>query len=182
MDLQTESARAPGDRLPDPSEADDPEHGAVHVPPQVLVDVPARPSTAAQVRLRLPRPARRGQDEQEGEVGGRLVEHARRVAHRDAELGRGVEVDVVVADGDVRDDAQAWRARRKHGGVDAIREQRDDRVGVGRERDDLVVAEACVPVGLDELVAGFRERVEAAGWQAARDQDARQSRFSARCS
>ena len=38
-------------------------------------------------RLRLPTRAARRQDQEEGEIGGRLVEHAGRVAHRDPERG-----------------------------------------------------------------------------------------------
>ena len=79
----------PRHRLADAAVAHDPERGAVHVGAQVLRDRPARPAVAAEVALGLGRQSGRGEDQQEGEVGGGLVEHARRVAHRDAALGRG---------------------------------------------------------------------------------------------
>ena len=47
------------------------------------------PAAGAQVGLGLGRQPRRSEDQQEREVGGRLVEHAGRVAHRDAVLARG---------------------------------------------------------------------------------------------
>jgi hypothetical protein len=180
--LHAEAGGAASYGLADAAEADDAQHGAVHVAPQVLVDVPARPATGAQVGFRLPRASRRREDEQEGEVGGRLVQHTGRVAHGDAVVGCGLEVDVVVTDGDVGHDAQPGRARREHSGVDAIREQADDRVDFRRQRDDLVVREAALPVRLDQGVADLGERFEAAGREPARDQDARQSGVSARCS
>ena len=95
------------------------------------------------------------EDQEEGEVGCGPVEHAGCVAHRDAVRGRGADVDVVVAHGHVRDDAQlpTARARVEHLGIDAIGEQRDDRVDFCRIRDQFVVRVRHV-VGLrtDELV------------------------------
>ena len=52
--------------------------------PRYCVDAPARPRAGAQVALGVGREPRRREDQQEREVGGRLVEHTRRVAHDDA--------------------------------------------------------------------------------------------------
>ncbi len=61
---------------------------------------------------RLGQPARRGQQQRERQVRGRVGEHIRRVADRDASpRGRG-EVDVVVADRVVGDRSQAAGRRR----------------------------------------------------------------------
>ncbi len=179
--LHAEAGGAPGDRLPDATEADDAEDGAVHVAPEVLVDVPARPSPGAQVGLRLPDLPRRRQDQQEREIGGRVVEHTGCVGDRDAVGGGGVEVDVVVPDRDRGDDLHPGAARRQHGVVDLIGQPTDDRVDSRCLMDDLVVRERPVAVGLDELVAGFDQRVQPVR-EPARDQDARQTRVSARCS
>ena len=88
----------------------------------------------AQVGLGRRREPRRREDQQEREVGRRLVEHARRVADRDAARRRRGDVDVVVADRDVRDDAQSGRAGGEHRVVDRVGEQADERVDVRRRR------------------------------------------------
>jgi hypothetical protein len=94
-------------------------------------------------------------------------------------LGGSVDVDVVVPDSDVRHHLQAGRARGEHGGVDPVGEQTHDRVHFGRHADELVVREAALAIGLDELVAGFDQRIHPAG-EPARDQNARQPGVSAR--
>ena len=57
----------------------------VHVDAVVSVEAAAFPPPAAEVGFGLRRATGRREDEEEGEVGGGVVEHARRVAHRDAE-------------------------------------------------------------------------------------------------
>src|SRR5205823_8179009 len=88
---------AASDRATDATETDEAERGRVHVDTEEVADVEAGPATAAQVGLGVGGAARRGEEQQEGEVGGGLVEHTRRVAHRDAEVACGGDVDVVVA-------------------------------------------------------------------------------------
>ena len=70
------------------------------------------------------------------------------------------DVDVVVADRDVRDDAQAaGRAGREHVGVDLVGEHRDDRVDLARVREQLVGRERrVVGVRADELVRRRADR------------------------
>ena len=164
---------AAGDRLADAAEPDEPERRAVHVAAEVLHDPPALPAVAAQVGFGVVREAGRGEDQQEREVGGGLVEHARRVADRDAELGGRGDVDVVVADRDVRDDPQppAGGAGFEHLAVDAIGEQAHDRVGIRRGAHQLVVGERDVVVALHELVTRVRQRLQPAVGQPAGDED-----------
>ena len=135
---------------------------------------PPGPAVAPQVGLGVGRQPRRRQDQEEREIGGGLVEHAGRVAHRDAELGRGGDVDVVVADGHVRDDlhAAAGRGRVEHAGVDAIGEQADHRVDVGDRGPQLVGRERRVVGALHDLVPRGDERIEPAVGQLAGDEDA----------
>src|SRR5690606_24276094 len=75
-----------------------------------------------------------GQDQREGEVGGRLGQHAGRVGHGDAARGGGRDVDVVIADGDVGEH------------LDRVIELGDD-VGaelVGELADDALLAPAAL--------------------------------------
>ena len=125
----------------------------------------------AQVGLGVGRPPRRRQQQEEREIGGRLVEDAGRVAHRDPELGRGGDVDVVVADRDVGDDPQPRRAGPEDGGVDAVGEDAHDRVDVGDRVDQLGRGQRLVARALHQLVAGGDERVEPAVGQRAGDED-----------
>ena len=123
---------------------------------QVLADAPSRPAPGPQVALGLRRQPRRGQHEQEGEVGGRLVEDAGCVAHRHSSFRRGGHVHVVVADGDVAHDPQPRRGG-EHRRVDAIGQEADDGLGFGEIQPGDAVAV------LHDLVAG--ERVEPARGQ-----------------
>src|SRR5262249_14807805 len=58
----------------------------------------------------------------------RLRQHVGRVRREDAAVGAGLDVDIVVADGDVRHAAQARRPV-EEGGVDLRPEEADDGVG-----------------------------------------------------
>ena len=116
-------------RLTDPPEPDDAQHRAVHVDAVVRVEAPAFPPVAAQIGFGLRCPTGRAEDEQEGEVGGRVVEHTGRVADRDAEPFRGGDVDVVVTDGNVAHHSQpSGRAGLEHLGIDRIEQQAHDPV------------------------------------------------------
>ena len=61
--------------------------------------------------LPLPQPARDREHQRDREVGGRVRQHAGRVRDPHAVLARRVDVDVVVADGHVRDDPQLLAGR-----------------------------------------------------------------------
>ena len=111
--LHPEAGGAPGDRLADPPEADDPERRAVDVgaedswPGSHVCQSPLRANGD-----RLGEPARRRHQQREGEVGGGVGQRVGRVADRDAARGGGVDVDVVVADRVVGDRPQVRAARR----------------------------------------------------------------------
>ncbi len=160
------------DRLADAAIADDTEHRAVHVDAQEVADVEPGPAALAEVGLGVGRPPRRREQQEEGEIGGGLVEHPRRVADRDPELGSGGEVDVVVAHGHVGDDLQPRRARPQDVGVDAIGEDADHRVHVGDRGPQVGGGPGLVAVALHDLVSGGDERIEPPLRQLAGDQDA----------
>jgi hypothetical protein len=112
----------------------------VHVAAQVVGDLPSCPSPGTQICLGRRRQPRRSQDQQEGGVGRRLVQHARCVAHGDAQSVGSIHVDVVVAHGDIGDDAQVTtRPRIQHLRVDAIGEQAHQPVELPHDVDQLRV-------------------------------------------
>jgi hypothetical protein len=103
---QLEPPRAARNGAADPAEPEDAERRAR----QLLREPALRPRSAPTARADEPVALHdlppHGEDQREGEVGGRLVEHARRVGHdHPARRARG-DVDPVVADAEVRDDAQ----------------------------------------------------------------------------
>ena len=125
-----EAGGAPGDGLTDPAEADDPEGRAMDVVAEERVDPEAVPFARAQRRFGVGRSSRGRQQQEEGDVGGRLIEHARRVADRHAQTRGGGHVDVVVADADVADRFEPARSAREDGLVDGVGDRADERVEV----------------------------------------------------
>jgi len=71
------------------------------------------PSAGAQVRFGVVGETGGGEDQRERKIGGGFVEHAGRVADHDTMFVGGADVDVVVADRDVRDDTQPACGRRR---------------------------------------------------------------------
>ena len=112
--LHAEAGGAAGNGAADAAVPDDAERRAVHVDAEEVADVEPGPASGAEVGLGVGRAPARGEDQEEREVGGGLVEHPGRVAHRDAELRGGGHVDVVVAHRDVRHDLQPGRAGLQH--------------------------------------------------------------------
>ena len=159
------------DRLADAAVADDPERGAVHVDAQEVADVEPGPAALAEVGLGIGRPPRRREQQEEGEIGGGLVEHPWRVADRDPELGSGGDVDVVVAHGHVGDDLQPRRARPQDVGVDAIGEDADDRVDVTGRGAQVGGGPGLVAGALHDLVPGGDDGIEPALRQLAGHED-----------
>ena len=84
-DLHVEAARPLRHGSCDAAEADQSEGRAVHVAGQVGAEAPSPPSALPQVALGIGRQPRGRQDQEEREIGRGVVEHARRVAHRDAQ-------------------------------------------------------------------------------------------------
>ena len=100
-----------------------PDGRAVEVAAQHQARLPGAPLAAAHERLALGEPPRDAEHQREREVGGRLGEHVRGVADRDAARRGRLHVHVVHADRVVRDRAQARRGVDQLG-VDRVGEQR----------------------------------------------------------
>ncbi len=87
--------------LADTAESDQPERRAVHVTRQVGAESPALPAALPKIPLGVGGQSCRREDQEERQVGRRVVEHPRRVAHGDTQVGSRGDVDVVVPDGGV---------------------------------------------------------------------------------
>ena len=118
-DVHPEDLGAPGDLSADPSEADEPEPGAREVAAEELRACPVvLPAALADPPVgRDDVPAGR-EDQREREVGDGGVEHAGRVRDGDAALAARLDVDEVVADAVVRDEAEVGEEV-ELGGADA---------------------------------------------------------------
>ena len=104
-----EAVGAAGDRLADAPVADDAQRRAVHVGAQEGGGLPREPGAGGDGGGRVGELARGGQQEREGQVGGRLGQHAGGVADRDAASPARLEVDIVGADRHHRHGAQVRR-------------------------------------------------------------------------
>ena len=87
------------------------------------VERPPLPAAAPNQPIAFGDAPRDAEDQRPGEIGGRLGQHVRRVGDDDAALARRGDVDVVVADGDVRNDLQV-AAGVDHRAVDRVGQQR----------------------------------------------------------
>ena len=123
--------------------------------------------------LALAQAAGRHQDERERDVGGRIGEDAGRVREAHAARRAGRDVDVVVADRDVRDDAQLRPGGVEEGVVDAIVEEGDDGVGAVDRRVQLVGRERPV-LRVEPEVARRAQQVERRPGDRPRDDDPRE--------
>ena len=170
-DTHPEAGGSAGDGPSDASEAHEAERRSVDVTSQVVVHLPPRPAAGAEVGLCVRSQPCCRQDQQEGDVRGRLVEHAGRVADGDAEIGGGADVDVVVSHCHIGHDPQPRRAGGQDLSVDAVSEHAHHSVEVADGSDELLVGPGNIVVALRELVTGVDEGVEPAGRQPAGDED-----------
>ena len=103
-----ESSSSLRDTAPDAPQADDAQRLPLNVASQ-----PHRmarpPLAAAHEALRLRQPPRQREHQRHRQVGDRIAQDARRVAHQYATLAGERQIDVVEADTEVRYHPQAWR-------------------------------------------------------------------------
>src|SRR4029077_6115939 len=101
-----ETARATCEGAADPSEADDAERGTRDVSAEKRPRGPRRaPAARSHQGVSLDHAPPYREQQREREIGGRSVEHTRRVRDRDAPGAARVDVDPVVADAVVGDEA-----------------------------------------------------------------------------
>ena len=141
VDLQAEGARPLGDGLADAPHADDAEPLAVDAMAEHPGWRPAVPFAAAalqQIRA-LGEPARHGEDQRHGHVGGILGQHAWRVGDEDAAVPRGFEVDIVDAGAELGDQFELGSGLAQYAPVDAVGHRRHEHV-CGLHRLDQLFA------------------------------------------
>ena len=148
---------AVSDLAADAPVADEPEAHPGEVATERRGEPEAAPLAPAERRAVREQASADRQQEDHREVGRRGVEHTRGVAHRDPVPSRGIEVDVVVADGDVRDDAQRGGTRGDDLLVDPIAQQRDDAHRAPSALAERVVVRRPVTGKPFDLVAGVVE-------------------------
>jgi hypothetical protein len=113
-----------GGGLADAAHADDAHGSPDQVLSQPTARLPGQPAPGAGVVAAFAHAAGGGQQEGDGDVGGRIGQHVGRVAHPHAAGRAGGHVYIIVADGEVADDAQPG-GRVQNLGVDDIGQQRD---------------------------------------------------------
>ena len=130
VDRQPERLGAAGHRLPDAAHADDAEPLAGDAAPEHPGRRPALPAPVRRALRALDQPARHGDDQRHGHVGGVLGEHARRVGDGDAATKRRGDVDIVDAIAEIGDQLQVVAGLGDHVGVDPVGDGRHQHVGV----------------------------------------------------
>ncbi len=164
-------AQAAARHLPtDAPEADEAECGAVDVLAQQQQRSPGLPTILAHEVSRLGQTASGRHEQREGQVGGRLREHTRGVADLDAAAGTGCHVDVVVAHGEVGDDAKSRPGRVEQVVVHAVREQREQSIHASHLLQEHVPGRRQL-TGPDLHLRGGRHDVQATGGDGTGDED-----------
>ena len=118
-DAHVKSASAFCDLFADSSQTNDTDRGATDLATQQEERTPGLPLTVTDVGYRLWNSSRGSQQQRPGVIGGRVGQHLRGVADKHTALGGRGDVDVVVADREVRDYAQT-RVPVEHGTIDLI--------------------------------------------------------------
>jgi hypothetical protein len=122
-EAETEGGRHAQADASGPDDADDP---AVDRLSAVSQRIPALEAPLAREAVAFDDATRRREHQRDGDLGGGVGEHSRRVGHADAEASRRVEIDVLVAHREGGHDAQRRRQRLEQIGVDAIAERADE--------------------------------------------------------
>ncbi len=134
----TIEARQPAlDGCADSPRADDPDGGRMQVASQHEGGLPRLPAAGAHEPLALGQASRDGEHQGDREVRGRVGEHVGRVADRDSPRRRRGDVDVVGADGVVRDHPQL-RRRLDQLGIDDVGQRGQQALGIGDPAQKLL--------------------------------------------
>lgn len=154
----------------DATEADDAERRASDTRAEKLRRCPASPGSGTGKLVGFDDAPRRGEQERHAEIGGGVGEHAGGVGDEDAATATGIEIDVVHADGIVRDDAEIG-SRLEERLVDAIAEERDEGVFSGNPREDALTSEPGRVLSDFDVMRGA-EAIEGIAGELCGDEDA----------
>ncbi len=122
-DLHVEPAGPLGDFLADASQPDDAEGCMVDIPAKQEGWSPRFPVSGPNIVGRFHDAASSRHQQCPGHVGRCFSEHARRVAYQHAMGGGRIDIDVVVANGEVADHVELWLGI-QHSAVDPVGNQR----------------------------------------------------------
>ncbi len=145
-------------RAGDPAHPDQAQRLARHLRAEHVGGSPAGPLAAAQVALALAGPPRRHQQQRDGEVGGGVGQDVGCIGDRDPARLRGVDVDVVEPDPEVRDQPGPPRLDRQHVGRHLVGDGREQRIGVPQRVPEAVRRERPV-LGVEAGIELPRERL-----------------------
>jgi len=104
--LHAETLRAAGHGLTNSAEADNAESFSPDISAAVLIKVPALPVPCPHILIGFNDAACDGEHQSPGEIGGGFIKDAGSVGDEDAAAGARRNVHIVVANGDVGDNAQ----------------------------------------------------------------------------
>ncbi len=124
--------------LADAAVADDAERQAGEAAAEHERRRPLPRLAAAQEAVAFRNTPREREHERDRHLGRRVGEHVGRVRHDDAAALAFVEVDVVEADGVVRDDAKLRPGGVEQLGVDAVGQHRHEAIATGHPREQLL--------------------------------------------
>ncbi len=142
-DAHAERLREPGDLPADTAEAHDPER----LPGETLAQHERRRErplvSPADEPVPLHHAPEQGEHERDRQLGGRLGEHIGGIGDHDAPPRCFGQVDAVIPDSEVRDDAEAWTGGVEEPGIDDVGRDRDEAGRAGdlvREREGRLEA------------------------------------------
>ena len=137
QDVAAETGEPRRDGASDRTHADDTDHRPVE-PLAVEHRAPAVEAAGTHQRVAVAHPPRQRDREPDGKLGGRVGEQIGRDRYPDAGVGAGINVEVVEAFQRAGDHLQP-RALLQERGVDAIRHEREQGVGVAGALDQLAL-------------------------------------------
>ncbi len=139
VDLEAEGAGAAGHSLADAAHADDAEALSADAMAEHPGRRPAGPGFSfGQDRCAFDQPARHGQDQRHGHVGGVFSQNLRRVGDGDAAGMRRLDVDIVDAVAEIGDQAELAVGVVDDVGGDLVGDGRNQHVGGARGFGDLL--------------------------------------------
>ena len=177
VDLEAERLGAARHGLADPPHADDAEPLAVDAMPEHPGGRPALPFIGAGPEQggALRQAAWHGKDQRHGHVGGVLGQDAGRVGDEDRAVPRRVEVDIVDAGAELRDQLEVGTRLAQHGPIDAVGHRRHEHVGRLHRLNQLVPRKRPV-LEVEPRVEQFPEPCLHDVWELARDDNERSIR------